>query len=97
MAAPYPPSNIGPFTQPESPAYVPPTGSEPTEFGSVGRPNPVVRDDLRSTTIANCIDGINSAWNGWEMAVKFEDDALQCYYMKYITLLNSTLEKARKI
>ena len=89
MAAPYAPPN--------SPVYDAPEQSICGTTATVGRPNTIFTDDLRTTTIANCLDGINAAWNGWEQACKFEDEGLQTYYMKYITLLNSTLEKARKI
>ena len=89
MAAPYAPPN--------SPSYVPPTGEEPTEFGTIVRPTLPLSDDLRAVTIGNLMDGINAAWNGWEQACKFEDEGLQTYYMKYINLLSNTLEKVRKI
>jgi len=56
----------------------------------------VITDDLRSTVIANMMDSINAAWNGWEASCKFEDEAMQDYYMKYINVLSDTIKKVRK-
>ena len=55
-----------------------------------------VTDDLRTTIIANLMDGLHAAWNGWEAACKFEDEDQQDYYMKYIHTLSDTLKKVRK-
>jgi hypothetical protein len=55
-----------------------------------------VTDDLRATAIANLMDNINLAWNGWEMACNFEDDKLQAYYMKYVRDFSALLEKVKK-
>lgn len=52
--------------------------------------------DLRTTVIANLMDAINAAWNGWESACKFDDEDMQDYYMKYINTLSDTLKKVRK-
>jgi len=59
--------------------------------------NHIVTDDLRNTTIANLMDSINAAWNGWEAACKFEDEGMQDYYMKYVNVLSDSLKKIRNI
>lgn len=85
MAAPYAPPN--------SPFF---TTDERAITTRSGDSTPVVTDDLRATIIANLMDGINAAWNGWECACRFQDEGMQSYYMKYINVLSNTLEKVRK-
>jgi len=80
----------------DSAEYVPPTGEEPTEYGTLRRPTSNLSDDLNTTIIANLVDGIYAAWNGWDQAAKFQDEGLMAYYMKYIHVLNTTLEKVKK-
>lgn len=66
---------------------------------TIRRPSMVtpVTDDLRSTMVANLMDGLHAAWNGWEQACKFEDEGMQTYYMKYVITLQGCLEKIKKI
>lgn len=59
--------------------------------------NESVTDDLKDTILAEINDKINEAWKGWDMAVKFEDEKLQDYYMKFVTVLGETVKKIRKI
>lgn len=56
----------------------------------------VITCDLYVNCCSTLIDDINAAWNGWEQACKFQDEDKQAYYMKYIVILQETLNKIRK-
>jgi len=96
---------MAPNMNPTTPDYVPGlsapmmidvatnTSSTPVQ---TRRSNAFMHDELRTNTISNLLDGINAAWNGWELACKYEDEAMQIYYMKYVSSLNGVLEKVRK-
>lgn len=72
-----------PFSPPKSPVY------------THRRMNPFT-DDLRHTIIANIKDMINQSFAGWEQACRFEDEGMQNYYMNFIRILTTTLEKVKR-
>jgi len=63
----------------------------------VGRPSDIMSDNFAVNIAIHLKDDIHAAWNGWELACKYEDEALQDYYMKYIRLLGETLAKIKKL
>lgn len=51
---------------------------------------------LKGNLLSTLSDHLHCAWNGWEMAVKFEDEERQDYYMKFVVSLHDQIKKVRK-
>ena len=54
-------------------------------------------DDVAYNLIISVEDSARAAWNGWEVACKFEDGDKQEYYMKIIIECGNFMRKIRKL
>lgn len=95
MAAPYPNTPILLGNHP--PRNVPDAednSDHPT--ATVRRPDRIFSDNIRIELLGNLSDTLHAAWNGWDLACKYEDENLQEYYMKFIRLCDDTSRKIKR-
>jgi len=77
------------------PSYVLENYERPTT-AQITRPSPIFQDSVRTDLLGNLHDTIHAAWNGWEAACKFEDEAQQDFYMKIISCCGDLMKKVKK-
>jgi len=78
------------------PTYVCEETFERPTTAQITRPNPVFQDTVCADLLNNLHDTICAAWNGWEAACTFEDEAKQDYYMKIIASCGEMMKKVKK-